>query len=854
MLTQTQLQPLTQLFAKRQLATDTVSLITYEIDAGFDRGKPDAVFYPESTHDVSQIMGWASSQRVPLIARGAGTGLSGGAVAEHGGIIVEFARMNRILTLDVPSRSAVVEPGLVNLVLDGEVKRRGLYFPPDPSSQRSSVLGGNIGENSGGPHCFKYGVTTNYVQGLEVVLADGTVVQLGGPALDYPEYDFCGVMVGSEGTLGIVTKAYVRMLRNPPGVKTLMIAFDSLEQAGRAVSAVIAAGLVPATLEMMDKKIMRMIEDYAGAGLPVEAEAGLIVEVDGYPASLDSQMEEVADLLTAHGGHTLRIAQSEEERQKIWYGRKSAAGAMSRLAPSFYLVDVTVPRSHLADMLTEVNEICDRHALTAGHVFHAGDGNLHPIILCDARNPALMERVFIACDEIIARCVAYQGSITGEHGVGIEKRRYMPAMYSGAELAAMLDLKALFDPHTLLNPGKVFPDTLPTPAYATPLLPTEKLFAPANAEEAAAGLVACAARGDQVRIRSQVVADDGGGVLLSTAKMNGVQRFAPDDLYVTVGAGTPLTALQAFLDEHQLQTALVSPWPQATIGGLIAANINAPQRMRYGGMRDNLLSTKVALTDGRVMETGRVVVKNVAGYDLTKLMVGSQGTLGMISTATLKLMPKPRVQRTVAIPVTDLQQGIAWGQALLPTLLVASGLVLCPGKFMAKAWPTPYALVITAEGTREDVESELSEIDTRFRASNGQGHWQESTATSTDLWAAFVGGVAPEQLLARSGIPLQQVGNYWKQVASLGPTQWCLDLAHGLAYAAHTPADGAQAQQWLTALRQPSLALGGYSVLMHTPTALHSQLDANGYQPTSRTLMHQLKARWDPKGILPVMV
>jgi len=852
MLTKTQLQPLAKLFPKRQLATDAVELITYEVDAGFDRGKPDGVFYPESTADVSRLLRWASEQGIPLVARGAGTGLSGGAVAEHGGIIVEFARMNHILDFDVAGRSVIVEAGVVNLVLDGEAKRRGMYFPPDPSSQRSSVLGGNIGENSGGPHCFKYGVTTNYVTGLETVLVNGDVVQLGGPALDYPEYDLCGILVGSEGTLGIVTKAFLRVLRNPPGVKTLMVAFDSIEQGGRAVSALIAAGLVPATLEMMDKKIMRMIEDYSGAGLPVEAEAGLIVEVDGYPASLDGQMEEVADLLTQHGGHTLRIAQSEEERQRIWYGRKSAAGAMSRLSPNFYLVDVTVPRSRLADTLAAVNEICDQHGLITGHVFHAGDGNLHPLILCDARDEALMGRVFAACDQIIELCIERGGSITGEHGVGIEKRRYMPAMYSGTELSAMLDLKAIFDPKTLLNPGKIFPDDLPQPSYAQPVAPASPSFAPSTAAEAAANLAALAAAGQHVQITSQPQPASNAHHQLSTANLAGIQTFALDDLYVTVGAGTTLTDLHAFLAEHQMQTALVAPWPTATVGGLIATNLNAPIRMRYGGIRDNLLSTTVALADGRVIQAGRVVVKNVAGYDLTKLFVGSQGTLGMMADATLKLIPKPRAQQSLALPVNDIQQGLDWAKTLLPYLLVSSGIVLCPSTMMAPGIDAPYTLVITAEGVAEDVESEMAEIIAQLSITDAPKPIALQK-TSTMLWSDFVGGVKGEQLLVRSAVPPKQLVEYMRKVAGTPTTAWFLDIAHGMVYATATQRAIAQAQQWLAALRQPALALQGYALLMQTPTALADQLDPRGYQPTSLALMRQVKQRWDPQGILPTL-
>ena len=419
---------LAQLFPKHQLTLNPVEMLTYEVDAGFDRGRPDGVFFPESAHDVSKLMQWATSTNTPLVARGAGTGLSGGAVPEQGGIVISFARMNNVLDLDKRGRSAAVEVGVVNLAFDGLVKQSGLYYPPDPSSGRSSVIGGNLGENAGGPHCFKYGVTTNYITGLEVVLANGRMVRLGGRALDYPEYDLTGLIVGSEGTLAIATRAYIRLIRNPTGVKTMMVAFNSEEDAGKAVSAVIAAGLVPATLEMMDQRIMQIIESFAPVGLPIHAKAALIVEVDGYPESLDTQMEEISDILEGNGGFDLRIAQSEAERAQIWYGRKSAAGSLARLAPSFYLVDVTVPRSRLSETLTDINQICDHYGLVLGHVFHAGDGNLHPCISFDPRNLEIKAKVFEACEAIVKLCISRDGSITGDQGVGIEKRIYMPMM------------------------------------------------------------------------------------------------------------------------------------------------------------------------------------------------------------------------------------------------------------------------------------------------------------------------------------------------------------------------------------------------------------------------------------------
>ncbi len=595
-----------QLLAPHQIITDPAELITFEVDAGFDRGKPDAVFYPESKLDVSRIVAWAATQHIPLIARGAGTGLSGGAVAEHGGIILEFARMNQIRTLNRSGRNGEVEPGVINLTLDTAAKALELYFPPDPSSGRSSVIGGNLGENAGGPHCFKYGVTTNYVTGVEAVLADGQAIRTGGQAYDYPEYDLTGLIVGSEGTLAIVTQAYIRLIRNPPAVKTMMVSFPSEAAAGAGVSAIIAAGLVPATLEMMDQKVMGMIESYVHVGLPVDAHDALIVEVDGYADSLDSQVAEIAEILTAHGGYDLRVAQSEEERQGIWYGRKSAAGAFARLAPAFYLVDVTVPRSLLAETLREVGEVLERYALETGHVFHAGDGNLHPCILCDPRNGEQMERVFAATEEIVAICVAKDGSITGEHGVGLEKRAHMARMYSGAELAAMRDVKQAFDPDGILNPGKVLPDHLPPIVRAQGATPAAAVAAPLSAQEAGEMLAALAMDGRSVRIGSAEHGDPRGASLyLSTHLLQGVQKFAPDDLYVTVGAGTRITDLTAFLAEHRQQAPLAAPWPDATAGGLLATNINGPQRMKYGGWRDNLLCATVALADGRVIRAGQ---------------------------------------------------------------------------------------------------------------------------------------------------------------------------------------------------------------------------------------------------------
>ena len=841
----------TELFDSRQLVTNPVELITYEVDAGFDRGKPDGAVYPHSSEDVSKLVRWSREHGVPLIARGAGTGLSGAVVPEMGGIVVVFSQMGRLLELDVRGRTAHVQSGAVNLVVDQMVKTVGLYYPPDPASGRSSVIGGNLGTNAGGPHCFKYGVTTNYILGLTLVLADGQVVTLGGQAVDYPEYDLKALVVGGEGTLGIVTEARLRLIANPPGVRTMMVSFESETAAGKAVSAVIAAGLVPATLELMDQRSMRMIEEFTHAGLPIDAGAALIVEVDGYPESLDSQIEEIADLLQANGGYDIRFAQTEEERQQIWYGRKSAAGAFSRLSPNYVLTDVTVPRSQLGAVLAEITEVCDRYGVRTANFYHAGDGNLHPLILCDVNDAELMERVHAAGKEIIQLCLDRDGSITGEHGVGMEKRTYMPLMFSDAELAAMLDVRSIFNPDNVFNPGKVFPDITPVPERLAPVTPVSDVFAPANAQEATAGLAALTAARRSVRIGDGPLGN--AEIRLSTKHMQGILAFAPDDLNVTVAAGTPLAEVQAFLADHKLQTPLASPWPETTVGGLVASNINAPMRMHYGGLRDIMLCATVAMARGEVIRAGRPLVKNVAGYDLPKVFVGSHGTLGLLTDVTLKLIPQPRARRTLAIPVSTVAYGLALGGHALGHALVGSAVVLVQNADVPGVASAEYTLLYTAEGLPEDVEAELAAVGNTLRA-HGAGLIIETDRSGLDAWSGFLGSTQDDQMLMRAGVPAKHLDRFLAEQPDNRPPgdglQLCIDCASGLVYAKGLYTDEASAKAAVAALRQPAIAMDGYVVVLSMPESFQGTIERWGYEPSAQPLMRQLKDRWDPAHIL----
>ncbi len=820
----------------RRLVSDPAECLTYEADAGFDRAVPDAVFYPESAEDVQRIVRWAAEQNVPVVARGAGTGLAGGAVAERGGVVVVPARMDRV-EIDADGRAALVEAGAVNLEVEAAAGRAGLTYPPDPSSGRSCQIGGNLGTNAGGPHCFKYGVTTNFVTGVEAVLADGRLVRLGGRAADPPEVDLTALVVGSEGTLAVVTRAWLRLLRRPPGVRTLMASFESLERAGEAVSAVIAAGLVPATLEAIDQRGMKVIEAYRASGLPADAGAVLIAEVDGYEAGLEAQQTELAAVLERHGGYDLRVARSEEERQRIWYGRKSAAGAMARVAPSYYLTDLTVRRSRLAAVLGEVHAICDRYRLETASFFHAGDGNLHPLIPYDPRDRDWTDRAHRAIEEITALAAAEDGSITGEHGVGMEKRRYMPLMCSGAELAAMRDVKLAFDPQELLNPGKVLPAELPPATRAEPVEPGGDVCEPATAEEAAGLLRALSDAGRTARIGGR---RRGADVAISTAKLSGVSTFAPEDLYLTAGAGTPVAELEAFLEPHGLLAPVRAPWPETTVGGLVAANLNAPLRLRYGGLRDLVLCATVALADGRRLRAGRPLVKNVAGYDLAKAFVGSFGTLGLLTDVTLKLTAAPRARRTLALGVDGLAAGLELADRARARALVASAVVL-----EADGNGRGGTLLYTAEGRAEDVDAELEAVAAAWYLEP-----EEARRSGTDAWAAFLRAADEESLLVRLGVPVKDLAPCLTALPEHPGARWLVDAAAGLAYGVWQPDDAGAARAWLEALRRPALELGGYAVAQAVPARLAGEIDRWGFRPEALDVMRRLKERWDPAGIL----
>ncbi|HEX8745205.1 MAG TPA: FAD-linked oxidase C-terminal domain-containing protein [Thermoleophilaceae bacterium] len=439
------------------VVTHPHALRTYESDGLLQYAAiPRAAVLPDSAGQVREVVRACHRAGVPWVARGSGSGLSGGALPVEEGVLIVLTRLRRIVEVDLPNQRVVAEPGVTNLAISHAVAPTH-FFPPDPSSQIVCSVGGNVAENSGGAHCFKYGFTTNYVTGLEVVLPDGEVVELGGKAVDLPGYDLVGAFVGSEGTLGVATRVTLRVVPRPEAVRTLVAFFGSTTEAGQSVSDIVAAGLVPGAMEMMDRLSIEAAEGAVQAGYPLDAEAALIVELDGSETECAARFDEVVSICRANGATGVRVAEDEGERELIWKTRKAAFAAMGRISPNYYVQDGVIPRTRLPEVLGRIDELAAAAGLRVANVFHAGDGNLHPLVLYDAAVAGEPERAEELAGAIVTACVDAGGSITGEHGVGVDKKRYMPKQFGDGDLEAFQRLRCAFDPAGLANPGKVMP-------------------------------------------------------------------------------------------------------------------------------------------------------------------------------------------------------------------------------------------------------------------------------------------------------------------------------------------------------------------------------------------------------------
>ena len=448
---------LQRIVGKENVLWKDVDLAVYSYDAGLAKGRAGFVAFVDNGDHVAQIVSFLCKEGISYVARGSGTNLTGGTIPMDGGVVIEFARMNRILEIDLENERVTVEPGIYNLSVQTALAEKGYYYAPDPASQKASSMGGNLGENAGGPHCLKYGVTSNHVLGAEVVLPNGEKTWIGGKALDAPGPDLMGLLVGAEGTLGIVTKMVCRIMRLPERVVTMLAIYNSVEDAGQTVSDIIAEGIIPATLEIMDNAVIRAVEESVHAGYPLEAEAVLLIELDGLTDGMDEQAKRITEICEKDGATSYRLAKDANERNVLWAGRRGAFGAVARVRPAYLVCDGTVPRTQLPKALSEVKRISKKYNVPIGNVFHAGDGNLHPLIMFDDRDADELARVHKAGSEILKVCADLGGTISGEHGIGTEKLREMSFVFREGDIRMMRGVKQGMDPKALCNPGKVLP-------------------------------------------------------------------------------------------------------------------------------------------------------------------------------------------------------------------------------------------------------------------------------------------------------------------------------------------------------------------------------------------------------------
>ena len=666
------LQSLRELYPPERLLTEPARVAPYESDAltAFRR-RPEAVVLPETRAEVIETVRACHRARIPFVARGSGTSLSGGSLPVAGGIVIGLNRLNRILRLDRDERVAVVEPGVINAHVSRAAAAHGLFYAPDPSSQSICTIGGNIAFNSGGAHCLKHGMTASHVLGIEAVLPDGELVRLGSGGPEPAGPDWLGGFVGSEGLFGIALEATLRLLPVPEATHTVLAAYRDLRAAGEAVASVVAAGLLPVAMEIMDELAIEAAQSSVRPGYP-DVPALLIVELDGERACVDEDVARLAEVIRASSATEVRATEDPAERALIWKGRKSAFSAVGWLSPDYIVQDGCVPRTRLGEALEEIGGLAERAGLRVANVFHAGDGNLHPLILFDGREPGAVERAEALAGEILELCVRLGGSITGEHGIGVEKRDHLPLMFAPADVAAMRRIHRAVDPLELANRGKMFPVELePERAGSDPVAQRSAAGRGGRGSDPVSELEpqrddavrdAIRALQDAVRAHPRVLPRGGGtkpalstpaeGVVpLVISGLRGIVEYDPDELTITALAGTPVRVVQAALDAHGQHLPFDPPLARAgaTLGGVVAAGTSGPGRFRHGGVRDFIIGARFVDGTGALVGGGGRVVKNAAGFDLPRLMVGSMGRLGVLVELAFKVFPAPPAWGTLVV-------------------------------------------------------------------------------------------------------------------------------------------------------------------------------------------------------------
>lgn len=754
-------------------------------------GNPDVAILPTTTGQVAAAVQMAAANGVPVVPRGAGTGLAGGARPLRGGIVICTTQMNQIQRVDTRNRIAQVQPGIINYELSQQLIRDyGYYFAPDPASWKLCTLGGNIANNSGGPHCLKYGVTTNHILGVELVMHDGRVLWTSDGLQDTAGYDLTGLVVGSEGTFGVVTSALIRLTRTSETTEVAMVLFPDMLAASESVSRIVATGLIPTSLEVMDAITIKAVNAAYNYGLPDHAGAALIIEVDGVTDGIDELLDTTLQICRRQGAIDIRLAHTAAEQEHIWAARKSAFEALRQVYPDYYLVDTVVPRTLLPSIIEQVVQIGERYRLPIANVFHAGDGNLHPLVLHDPNNPDEVARTHQIIEEIMHLSIAKGGTISGEHGIGADKQNFMAVLFHEHELQAMAELFAVFNPTERFNPGKVFPNMsqpLELAAERQQRLATARgkrvgdavwieelgqaleqavgaknllnsgesvlytiqgqqprfVALPTTVEQLSRVMSACHAAGATVvpwgggsQQDTGLVADKP-DVVISVRRLSDILHYNRDDLTISVGAGMNIATLRALLAEQGQMLPFDIPLPErATIGGLVATATSYPRRLRYGSLRDLVLGLTLVEVDGAVSRFGGQVVKNVSGYDMCKLFVGSHGTLGVIASVNLRTLPQSRNEASMLIGFAERKQALAMVDELSHTQLTPTAVeYLDYGAFPQTGAAGECGLAIWLEGSEAVCQRHIRDINRLARRHSALTAYDLVAEDHHELWA-----------------------------------------------------------------------------------------------------------------------
>jgi len=848
---------LREIVGKSNVSVSQAHAELYSYDASLAKGKPSLVVFPADTAETARVVSSINEAGIPFVPRGFGTNLSGGTVLPEGGAVIGLSRLNRILDIVPRGRYAVVQPGVTNLELQNALAPLGFFYAPDPASQKVATIGGNAGENSGGPRCLKYGVTTNHILGLEVILASGEIMRFGGAALDPPGYDLRGATIGSEGTLGILTEITVRILPLAETIITMLAIYDDIADAAHSVSDIISAGILPTTLEMMDSKIIQAVEDSYACGYPRDAAAVLIIEVEGPPAGLREQAEQIQQLCLKNSCREINEAKDNDERNRLWEGRRGAFGAVARLAPNYLVSDCTVPRTKLPLALAKVAEIISKYNFEHGNVFHAGDGNLHPLILFDSRNTEHLHQVEKAGWEIMQACVNLEGTISGEHGIGLEKLNAMHMIFSDDDLNSQRALQSAFDSEKKLNPGKVIPRSKKSDLAA------EKMdFNPAAASHAPVGsedkvqenILKAISENQSVFPAGKGTSGDFGNmpdtasIPLPSADLCEVIEYDPRNQVITVGAGTTLETLQKELSAHNQWFPVRPPLSlqQHSLGGITALGVSGPERMLYGAPRDLLLGLRFINGNGKIIATGGKVVKNVAGYDMTRLLTGSAGTLGFITAVTCRVAAMPE-QCTAGTAVGTLDDCLAVATQAIQSNLTPAFVTATP-KNHTETLPNQieWEIAIGFEGFKATLAYQLEKCGDLLKQGNLKNIDQISYSQHDGLLAETYAHIAESAYILRAGLPLTQISEFLSTInADARAAHIMLDLGCGRIFAG---LENLSDDPWQRYCHQAQ-SLGGHVILEKAPDAFKQRHDVFGLPRPEWKMMHKVKAALDPENI-----